>query len=84
VDSRQRQRVADIICEEWFDSDPLPSYLDSATILARLEAESEDVDNVELVDLLDDLEGVYTTHTRFMNGRRIVDVDASLCDAAFN
>jgi len=47
VDKRQRQRVADIICEEWFYSDPSPRYLESNDLLRRLEGESEHVSNEE-------------------------------------
>lgn len=84
MDRRQRQRVADIIFEEWFNSDPPPSYLDSAAILGRMRTEGEDVSNEDLLDLLDGLEGVYTTQRKFLGSRRIEGVDPSLRDAALN
>jgi hypothetical protein len=84
VDKRQRQRVADIICEEWFYSDPSPRYLESNDLLRRLEGESEHVSNEELLDLLDDLAPVYITQSVFIDGRRIEGVDPTLCDETLN
>ena len=84
MDRRQRQRVADVICEEWFNSDPPPRYLESTDLLRRLEGEGEHVSNEELLEFLDALAPAYITQQQFVGNTRIEGVDPALCDEPLN
>jgi hypothetical protein len=85
VNTKQRQRIADIICEEWNYSDNPPRYLESNTLRERLTRDGEQVSNDALLTFLDELADANLIDQREGLGNRCIEaVSPLLCEEPLN
>jgi hypothetical protein len=78
VDREQRQRIADIICEEWKASG---GDIDSSTIYERLLDEDEPLQNDEFQEFMRELISTnLISGIIYLRNVRITDVDPALCE----
>jgi hypothetical protein len=82
VDRAQRQRIADIICEEWEASG---GDIDSNAIYERLLGEDERLHDDEFQEFMLELIGAnLISGIVYLGNVRITDVDPSLCEHPLN
>ena len=85
MDTKQRQRIADVICEEWNVPDNPPRCLESNTLHERLTRYGEQVSNVALLSFLDELaEADLIEQSEYIGSRRIEAVSLLLCEQPLN
>jgi hypothetical protein len=82
VDREQRQRIADIICEEWKASG---GDIDSSAIYERLLDEDERLQKDEFQEFMRELISTNMISAMIYLGNvRITDVDPALCEYPLN
>jgi hypothetical protein len=82
VDTNQRQRIADTICEEW---DASEGDVESNTIYERLSGWDERPEHDEFQEFLRELIGAdLISGIVYLGNVRITDVDPALCEHPLN
>ena len=82
MDREQRQRIADIICEEWKASG---GDIDSSAIYERLLDEYEPIQNDEIQEFMRELISTnLISGIIYLGNVRITDVDPALCEYPLN
>jgi hypothetical protein len=82
MDTEQRQRIANIICEEWKASE---RDIDSNAIYERLLGEDERLHNDEFQEFMLELIGAnLISGIVYLGNVRITDVDPALCEHPLN
>jgi hypothetical protein len=83
--TKQRQRIADVICKEWNNPDNPPRYLESNALHECLAREGERVSNDALLSFLDELAVANLIEQReYIGSRRIEGIDPMLCEEPLN
>jgi hypothetical protein len=82
MDREQRQRIADIICEEWETSE---GDIDNNAIYERLLGEDEQLRNDEFQEFIRELISAnLISGIIYLGNVRIIDVDPALCEYPLN